>query len=313
VHLFAKSRVINAGVCVLYPMLYVKAERKMKYVALGAKALCILLVLLSTTAVGSAAGLPPNKTPYSVSGPEIRITAPPVHQAHLSSETLIASITSSPGYPTPDTNLKEYPHIILAIYEDGTLIWSDDHIRGGCPYHLTKLPTKLIQEFKKQFFLSGLFMVTQLYYSDMPDISFEDIYIRGPNGYMVMRSTREFFLEHDGREDRFHNEVESPGQESGKPSITYQEFNAKWSEVKRRLLGLIPAKGAEGITIVTIQPGIFSIKPTSVTGSSMETLKSLSLVVSDTQMTLDGQDIQFELLRQNRIYETWSICRVSED
>src|SRR5207249_950580 len=104
-------------------------------------ALCFLMVL-SFTVVCSAVGLPPNKTPFALSGPEIRITAPPAHQAQLTSET---GITYDLGNFWPGVEkVKEYPHIILAIYEDGTLIWSDDHIKGGPPYHLARLPTQSV-------------------------------------------------------------------------------------------------------------------------------------------------------------------------
>lgn len=234
-------------------------------------ALCFLL-FLSLAVGGSAAPLPANASPYGISGPTISITGPTVEQSQLTSETLIAAIYYEIGYARTDINRDEYPHIIMAIYEDGTLIWSDDHIKGGPPYHLTKRPIKVVQQFEEEFSSAGLFnKLTWDNYRSMHD-PYDEIYFKGPDGYMQMSSSHEYFEKNHpgavGTEKgyyRFLNNGESSGVVLAQESSKYQAFRTRWSRVKRRLLGLIPLKDTDGISTVTIQTGCFQIEPARVT------------------------------------------------
>lgn len=165
----------------------------------------------------------------------------------------MGAITFALGNPTPDTDLRDYPHVVLAIYEDGTLIWSEDHVKGGAPYFLTTLPTKSVQEFKTRFFSAGLFKKNASASYCFVDMNFNDIYLKGPDGYMKMRSS--------------HEAIRSEGLtgESGE-----QDFRARWSGTKRSLLELIPPKDADGVTTVTIHTGYFQvwITPAGEAGSN---------------------------------------------
>lgn len=225
-------------------------------------ALCFLM-FLTLAVVGSAAALPVNKLPYGIAGPTIQITGPTAYQAQLSSETLVASIIYEPGYAPPGINWEEYPHIIMAIYENGTLIWSNDPIKGGPPYHMAKVSTKSVQEFEKKVFSAGLFKATYDNYCQL-DAPFVAIYFKGPDGYMELRSSHEPFEKNNPGAV----EAESGYRFRNKESKKYQAFRARWSGVKRSLLDLISPKDADGISTVTIQTGSFLIEPARVTGSN---------------------------------------------
>lgn len=242
-----------------------------RYSFSGATAFGFLLLLVSLSEV-SVAALPANKQPYAVVGAEISITGPKGQQARLSSETLVASIVYYLGNYWPGVEkVKEYPHIILAFYEDGTLIWSDDHTRGGPPYHMSRVPAKAIQELQERFTSTGLFRTINVSYCPMDAPSVE-IFFKGADGYMQLQSSHELTEErpnllageHDVRELR---RGESRDELLAKESKAYQEFRASWSQVKRSLLDVIPVKDANGVSTVTIKPGLFVIRPAGRTGS----------------------------------------------
>ncbi len=194
-------------------------------------------------------------------GPSITIDSTSNHEGMLSTDSLVAGIISTtPGYPGAE-KAKHYPYLVIALYEDGRLIWSEDAISGGPPYRMAHTDEEEVKQLRLQLESSG-FIREGIHSHIVRDSAFLIIYVNGTNGCMNLRSSHEP-LESGGkfiaREHGFARlkKGSSIADILSQESIQYQEFRATWSAVKGSLLNLIPPDLNESTT-VTIKTGYFS-------------------------------------------------------
>ncbi len=141
------------------------------------------------------------------------------------------------------------PRIIVAIWKDGRVIWSEDALRGGPPYFEGSIDPKVLAEFLAEVNNKGWFNdpVSKQHHWG-PDSSWTAIIILGDGGKLLnMGSWHELFEANPNlvadatgiasldRRDRAQVLAQQPED--------YRRFRAIWSELRNRLQELIPADG----------------------------------------------------------------------
>lgn len=71
--------------------------------------------------------------PKPLDHPTTRTQAKP---ALMDTKSLVAAISTIPGL---GDEVREFPMIMLAVYRDGTIIYSNDHEYGGAPYKQARI------------------------------------------------------------------------------------------------------------------------------------------------------------------------------
>lgn len=212
--------------------------------------LCLFLAVLSARPESSMAA--------SIRVPRITVQTADGRKSELSTQTLIASITYHMGLPPFGQKITELSHPIVALYEDGTLIWSDNHMEGGAPYHRTVVPAAVVKKVKARIASQEYFRKTDARTQYLiPDSTSVEICIRGQNAYFVMESYHDLFeqspnLVATGTGVRSLESGESRAQVLAKEPKEYQEFRAAWSWTKRMLLDTIPLDAPADPTTLTL-------------------------------------------------------------
>ena len=174
------------------------------------------------------------------------VLAPETPAADTSAPPAILIYTTV-GYPPPGvTNLG--PHLVVALWGDGKIIWSDARVAGGPPYFQGQCDRKKLDALLGALESQGTLTNATLQRAWIgPDSSTTRMIINDGHHRLTMESWHELFEQHsnlvataqavtslDGR-DRDEVLREQPQN--------YRQFRNTWSEVRNRVAELIPAKG----------------------------------------------------------------------
>jgi hypothetical protein len=139
------------------------------------------------------------------------------------------------------------PAIIFAAWPDGYLVWSDDRIRGGPPYHAAQLDPQKFAKLIARFENDGLFADGKLNDAQWgPDSEFITVLIKSGKRKVEMSSWHELFEAHGGlvtsagvllSEKRPRLEV------LRKEPADYLFYRMVWSETRTSIAALIPSAG----------------------------------------------------------------------
>ena len=157
----------------------------------------------------------------------------------------VAAVWYDVGYPPPRRPGEERPEwrrLIVCVWADGTVVWSDDRARGGRPYHIGRIPGELRDQLVASLKAVGLL--------DIPgEVRF------GPDAsYTVIAA------ELDGKrqwlgswhdppttQPRLHvgqggMSVLPPGEPRPKYTPDYARFRDVWSESRRLIESVVPER-----------------------------------------------------------------------
>lgn len=156
-------------------------------------------------------------------------------------DSVIAVLHESMGRDSDVT-----PKLILAIWPDGKVVWSENRLKGGSPYRCGQIKNGKVKDLLARFEKDGLFVedknLSRAHFG--PDAPFTTILLRDGKNELKMQSWHELFESGGGlmatgsgvgpRTDR------GWAAEMKKEPNDYLYFRMIWSETRGRLFDLIP-------------------------------------------------------------------------
>jgi hypothetical protein len=139
------------------------------------------------------------------------------------------------------------PAIIFAAWPDGHIVWSDDRIQGGPPYHAAESDPQRFAKLIARFEKDGLFADDKLNQANFgPDSAFIAVLIKSGKRKVQMTSWHELF-EADGGLVTSYGAVGS-GNGSRldvlrKEPAAYLFYRMVWSETRTSIATMIPTAG----------------------------------------------------------------------
>ena len=143
------------------------------------------------------------------------------------------------------------PRVIVALWADGRIVWSDNSIEGGPPYREATLEPARVEELLKNLEERDVFadpgLSSRLYFG--PDSTWSAIVVLHDGKYLNMQSWHELFEQRPNLVGTAQG-ITSLGQRSREEVLAdqpeeYREFRRVWSVVKEALLALIPGEGGK--------------------------------------------------------------------
>lgn len=155
--------------------------------------------------------------------------------------------------------------LVVAVWHDGFVVWSEDRIAGGAPYRSGRVNPENVAAVLAQMKSDGTFTSNEL---ERPILRFHPIYttilLRSDGRQLRMRSEHELqemdgqrALTHDGRVSY----VDLPRLRvlSGEPAA-YLYFRMAWAETRLRIASLIPSTSDPHQGELLMRAGVMSWK-----------------------------------------------------
>ena len=157
----------------------------------------------------------------------------------------------APGEPL------EIHRLIVGVWSDGTVVWSDNRRTGGKPYWTGRIPRELVEKLVASLTTVGFFEPTKIS-GFGPDATITVIAAQAGERRQWMGSW------HDPPTTRprlIVNEhgisAVEPGEPRPKPSADYQRFTEVWAESRRLIESVVPEKS--GRPIETVDEKIYDV------------------------------------------------------
>lgn len=159
------------------------------------------------------------------------------------------------------------PQLIFCLWEDGTVVWSEDQLKGGAPFKTAKLPPEALSKTLKRFDDRGAFDLPVKNRSHWgPDSRFTKIVVRGTGIQFELESWHEL-SEAGGKAIADAHGLR--GLEAGEKLIPalatqpaeYLHFRLVWLEVRLAAANLIPKSGAPVTGTATMHAGKLTWRP----------------------------------------------------
>lgn len=155
------------------------------------------------------------------------------------------------------------PAIILAAWPDGHIVWSDDRLAGGAPYHAGRVDPKKVTALLARFEKDGLFADKKLNDAHFgPDSKVNHVFIKSGNKQVEMRSWHEGFEVHDGLVVDHKGAAALEGRRRldvlREAPADYLYFRLVWSETRTKLSDLIPGESSISAGTPRMKAGVLS-------------------------------------------------------
>jgi len=141
------------------------------------------------------------------------------------------------------------PRVIVALWADGHIVWSEDSIEGGPPYQEATVELASVEELLKDLEGRGVFADPGPKRYFPPDSHWTAIVVLHDSKCLNMQSWHEGLERRTGRvvTDRGSSPLDGRSREEvlATASEEYQNFRRIWSDVKEAMLELIPKEGGE--------------------------------------------------------------------
>lgn len=143
------------------------------------------------------------------------------------------------------------PDVIFIGYKDGTIVWSDNAIRGSAQLKKANIDPSAIEQLLEKFKADGFFDNPALNKSwRAPGSGYTSIYVNGGERSIYMRSWHE--LVEDANPKAYViskgagilKDNRSRSEELMADMPEYVEFRTAWSQIKRSILSLVPQSRA---------------------------------------------------------------------
>ena len=169
----------------------------------------------------------------------------------------VAAVWYDIGYPPPGVVLNESRRLIVGVWGDGRVVWSDDHVKGGGPYRAARVEPARVEQLLRDLHAAGFF-------DEKRTVNF------GPDAsYTVLAaadgSQRQWLGSwHDpapANPNVFIGEGGMSAVEPGKPrpqhSPEYAKFLKTWAESRRLIEQIAPQGGGEPLPALDL--AIFNV------------------------------------------------------
>jgi hypothetical protein len=147
--------------------------------------------------------------------------------------------------------------LLLAIWPDGTAVWSTNRLEGGAPYRTGKVEPKRVTEFLKRVETDGLFADKKTRRSQFgPDSRFTTVFIKSGKNAITMQSWHELGEAGGGWAGKDGGLTLLEGKRRldviRESSADYLYFRLVWAETRSRLNDLLPteSKPISGRTVM---------------------------------------------------------------
>ena len=153
-------------------------------------------------------------------------------------------------------------NLIVAAWDDGRILWSDDRLKGGPPYRGAQIGASRVNELLSRLDEDGLFDIDFLSHPHFgPDTEFKTIFLNASGKQLKMESSHELVEEKGGivREYGTVSDKRPRFEVLRREPNDYLFYRFVWAEIRGRALSLIPPCGdtIHGELIVT-KPGVIS-------------------------------------------------------
>ena len=140
------------------------------------------------------------------------------------------------------------PHILAAIWPDGTIIWSEDQKNGGPPYLTAKIDAAKLTAFLAKLEKESVFKKTaDGVFQTGPDSSYHRIDLLSGKKHGSLASWHELFERNPKLVVSSHGVSSLDGrtreQVMREDEQAYRDFRTLWKEIRDFTRGLIPKKG----------------------------------------------------------------------
>jgi hypothetical protein len=169
------------------------------------------------------------------------------HLAHASDDVPpVIAVTIDGGGMRTDWQL--YPRIIMAVWPDGKIIWSEDPAKGGLPFRVSRIEPAKTQALLTKFEKQSVFQKDEFRHSWFgPDSTYHSIWLSTGAKHIRVESWHELLetnpnlvvtnggvasLEGRKREDVIASDTKE-----------FQTFRKLWSDLRTSTSSLIPKEG----------------------------------------------------------------------
>lgn len=173
-------------------------------------------------------------------------------------QTVFAVYTEDWGLASSGT-----PNLILAVWDDGQLVWSEDRLHGGSPYRTGQIAPKKLTALLSHMEQDGMFADKKLAQSNFgPDSQFTTILLKSGKHQLKMQSWHELFEENgkvvatksgivplNGRRRLDVLQMQPP---------EYLYYRLVWGAIRASSSRLIPSNGKSVEGRVLMKAGIMS-------------------------------------------------------
>jgi hypothetical protein len=173
-------------------------------------------------------------------------------------DSVIAIFTNDWGCAAP-----KGPQLIVSIWGDGTVVWSNDQLNGGHPYLTAQLRPKDVSAALKRFADLGVFDIPRLKQPNFgPDSSFTTILLRYSGKELKMDSWHELY-ESNGKVIAAAHGLTGLDGKKLLPALAeqpadYLHYRMTWLELRLAAANLIPKSGRETSGVPTMLRGKLS-------------------------------------------------------
>ena len=160
-------------------------------------------------------------------------------------ETVVAIYTNDWGLRSSSG-----PKLIVCLWGDGSIVWSDDKVNGGPPYFTAQVKPEVVSATFKKLLDIGVFDVPRLKQSNFgPDSKFTTILVRTEGKELKMDSWHELYESGGKVVAGEHGLTGLEGKKLlpvlAEQPTDYLHYRMTWSELRLNAANLIPKSGTE--------------------------------------------------------------------
>jgi hypothetical protein len=139
--------------------------------------------------------------------------------------------------------------IVFAAWPNGYVVWSDNQVEGGPPYHEGRIDPKKYEDAVSRLEADGIFENEKLNAAKIgPDSSFKTIIVRSGNRQLLMRSWHELAESSSGKLAATAVGLEALNGRNRLDVLSQQPadylfYRLVWSDLHRKFASLIPLEG----------------------------------------------------------------------
>lgn len=181
------------------------------------------------------------------------------------SESVLAIYTQNDSLGIGNPGPEMFSKLIVAVWGDGTIVWSDDRLNGGMPYRSARIDPKKVKSLLAGLKRDGAFDEKSLQRGYLgPDSHHTVILVRFENKQLEMSSWHELY-EGDSKRialsygltlldnrQRYQALKDEPSE--------YLLFRMVWSDIRARAAELIPSAGVQIGDKLVMKGGILSLQ-----------------------------------------------------
>jgi hypothetical protein len=174
--------------------------------------------------------------------------------------SIVAIYTSDGGGIIPSG---EPPNLVVAVWDDGHVVWSDDRLRGGAPYRSGQIDRTRLAAILSGMERDGVFAEKKFSRANVgPDSKFTTIWLKSGKLQLQMRSWHELVEAGGGAVATTSGIEPLRGRRRfdvlrNQPS-EYLYYRLAWSEIRGTLLEMIPSESKAVDGKVRMQAGVIS-------------------------------------------------------